>query len=154
MKYEVLSFNPIECQVREEMRVNFTINIQNRTCTCNRFQEDETPCGHAVGVITKRNLKVYDYCVKFYKTKTLKTLYQENIHHLPHKNEWNLLQHLDIVVLSPKATIPTGRPRRKRIRGEPKVIINCGRCGQLEHNRKICKNPLIEKPNKQKRQKT
>ncbi|XP_062075254.1 uncharacterized protein LOC133779294 [Humulus lupulus] len=53
-------------------------------------QEDEMPCGHAIDVIAKRNLGVYDYCAKLYKTETLKALYQENVHHLPHKDEWNL----------------------------------------------------------------
>ncbi|XP_062104286.1 uncharacterized protein LOC133815463 [Humulus lupulus] len=151
----VLPFNIIEYQVRDEKGTNFTVNIHNRTCTCNRFQEDEMPCGHAVAVIAKRNLGVYDYCAKFYKTETLKALYEENVHHLPHKNEWNLPQHLDIVVLPPKATIPAGRPRKKRIRskGEPKVIITCGKCGQPRHNRKTCRNPPIDKENKQKKQK-
>ncbi|XP_062080857.1 uncharacterized protein LOC133785652 [Humulus lupulus] len=40
-----------------------------------KFQKDEMSCGHAVAVIAKRNLGVYDYCAKFYKTETLKTLY-------------------------------------------------------------------------------
>ncbi|XP_062100401.1 uncharacterized protein LOC133806297 [Humulus lupulus] len=121
-----------------------------------KFQEDEMPCGHAVAVIAKRNLRVYDYCAKFYKTETLKAMYEENVHHLPHKDEWNLPQHLDIVVLPPKATIPAGRPRKKRIRsrGEPKVIITCGKCGQPRHNRKTCRKPPIDKANKQKKQKS
>ncbi|XP_062089228.1 uncharacterized protein LOC133795784 [Humulus lupulus] len=128
----VLPFNTIEYQVRDEKGTNFTVNIHNRTCTCNRFQEDEMPCGHAVIVIAKINLGVYDYYAKFYKTETLKALYEVNVHPLPHKDEWNLPQHLDIVVLPPKATIHVGRPRKKRIRsrGEPKVIITYGKCGQ------------------------
>ncbi|XP_062093939.1 uncharacterized protein LOC133799974 [Humulus lupulus] len=156
MKYEVLPFNTIEYQVHDQKGINFTVHIHNRTCTCNRFQEDKMPCGHAVAVIAKRILRVHDYCAKFYRTETLKALYQENVHHLPHKHEWNLPQQLDIVVLPPKATIPAGRPRKKRIRsrGEPKVIITCGKCGQPGHNRKTCRNPPIEKPNKQKKPKT
>ncbi|XP_062085513.1 uncharacterized protein LOC133791608 [Humulus lupulus] len=68
MKYKVFPFNPIKYQVRDEKGTNFTVNIHNKTCTCNRFQEDKMPCGHAVAVIAKRNLGVYDYCAKFYKT--------------------------------------------------------------------------------------
>ncbi|XP_062103460.1 uncharacterized protein LOC133814529 [Humulus lupulus] len=83
MKYEVLPFNPIEYQVRDEKGTNFTVNIHNRTGTCNRFQEDEMPCGHAVAVIEKRNLGVYDYYAKFYKTETLKAMYEENVHPSP-----------------------------------------------------------------------
>ncbi|XP_062075643.1 uncharacterized protein LOC133779741 [Humulus lupulus] len=81
-----------------------------------KFQEDEMSCGHAVAVLAKRNLSVYDYCAKFYRTETLKALYQENVHPLPHKDEWNLPQHLDIMVLPPKTTILAGRPRKKRIK--------------------------------------
>ncbi|XP_062119133.1 uncharacterized protein LOC133832867 [Humulus lupulus] len=158
MKYEwmVLPFNTIEYQVCDEKGTNFTVNIHNRTCTCNRFQEDKMPCGHAVIVFAKRNLGVYDYCAKFYKTYTLKALYEENVHPLPHKDEWNLPQHLDIVVLPPKATILAGRPRKKVIisRGEPKVIITCGKCGQPGHNKKTCKNLPIDKANKLKKQKS
>ncbi|XP_062099956.1 uncharacterized protein LOC133805821 [Humulus lupulus] len=58
MKYEVLPFNTIEYQVCDQKGINFTVNIHKRTCTCNRFQEDEMPCGHAVAVIAKRNLSV------------------------------------------------------------------------------------------------
>ncbi|XP_062108942.1 uncharacterized protein LOC133819656 [Humulus lupulus] len=104
MKYELKCL--IEYQVRDQKEINFTVNLHNRTCTCNVFQEDEMPCGHAVVVIATRNLRVYDYCAKFYKTETLKALYQENVHRLPHKDEWNLPQHLDIVVLPPKAIVP------------------------------------------------
>ncbi|XP_062080024.1 uncharacterized protein LOC133784765 [Humulus lupulus] len=156
MKYEVLPFNTIEYKVRDQKGINFTVNIHNRTCTYNRFQEDEIPCGHAVAVIAKRNLSVYDYCAKFYRTEMLKALYQENVHPLPHKDEWNLPQDLDITVLPPNAIIPTGRPRKKRIRsrGEHKVIITCGKCAQPGHNRKTCRNPPFEKPNKQKKPKT
>ncbi|XP_062103863.1 uncharacterized protein LOC133814976 [Humulus lupulus] len=102
MKYEVLPFNTIEYQVRDQKGINFTVNIHNRTCTCNRFQEDEMPCGHAVAVIAKRHLSVYDYCAKLYRTETLKALSQENVHPLPHKDEWNLPQQLDIMVVTPR----------------------------------------------------
>ncbi|XP_062103045.1 uncharacterized protein LOC133814043 [Humulus lupulus] len=112
MKYKVFPFNQIEYQVHDEKGINFIVNIQNRRCTCNRFQEYEMPCGHAVAVIAKRNLGVWDYCTKFYKTEMLKALYQENVHHLPHKDEWNLLQHLDIVVLPSKVT--TCRKTKKK----------------------------------------
>ncbi|XP_062085636.1 uncharacterized protein LOC133791735 [Humulus lupulus] len=44
MKYEVLPFNTIEYQVCDQKGIHFTVNIHNRTCTCNRFQEDEMPC--------------------------------------------------------------------------------------------------------------
>ncbi|XP_062089253.1 uncharacterized protein LOC133795812 [Humulus lupulus] len=118
-----------------------------------KFQEGEMPCGHAVAVIAKRNLGVYDYFAKFYKTEMLEALYEENVQPLPHKDEWNLPQHLDIVVFPPKATIPAGRPKKKRIRsrGEPKIIITCGKCGQPGHNTKTCRNPPNDKANKQKK---
>ncbi|XP_062081228.1 uncharacterized protein LOC133786030 [Humulus lupulus] len=140
MKYEVLPFNTIEYQVRDQKGINFTVNIHNRT----------------LAVIAKRNLSVYDYCAKFYRTETLKALYQENVHPLPHKDEWNLPQHLDITMLPPNATIPAGRPRKKQIRsrGEHKVIITCRKCAQPTHNRKTCRNPPFEKSNKQKKPKT
>ncbi|XP_062118614.1 uncharacterized protein LOC133832260 [Humulus lupulus] len=114
------------------------------------------PCGHAIAVIAMRNLRVYEYCAKFYKIETLKALFEANVHPLPHKDEWNLPQHLDIVVLPPKVAIPVGRPRKKTIRSrrEQKVIINYEKCWQPGHNMKTCRNPPIEKPNKQKKQKT
>ncbi|XP_062088837.1 uncharacterized protein LOC133795404 [Humulus lupulus] len=68
MKYEVLPFNTIEYQIRDQKGINFTVNIHDRTCICNRFQEDEILYGHAVAIIAKRNLSVYDYCAKFYRT--------------------------------------------------------------------------------------
>ena len=135
--------------------MDFTVNIQNKTCTCRRFQEDEIPCGHTVAVIAKRNLNVYEYCASFYKTETLKALYQENVRPLPHKDQWNLPQHLQITLLRPKITIPAGRPKKKQIRsrGENKVTIKCGKCGQQGSNRKTCRTNAVEKANKHKRAK-
>ena len=61
-------------------------NTSRETKKINEYdQEDEIPCGHAVAFIAKRNLNVYDYCASFYKTETLKELYQENVRPLPHK---------------------------------------------------------------------
>ena len=152
---QVLLFNTIEYQVCDEKGMDFTVNIQNKTCTCRRFQEDEIPCGHAVAVIAKRNLNVYEYCASFYKTETLKELYQENVRPLPHKDQWNLPQHLQITVLPPKTTIPAGRPKKKRIRsrGENKITIKCGKCEQQGHNIKTCRNNAVDKANKHKKTK-
>ncbi|KAM6541244.1 hypothetical protein CsatB_005691 [Cannabis sativa] len=148
-KFEVRQCNTIFSEVIEE-RGTYIVNIQEKTCTCRRFQEDEVPCSHALAVIAKKRLNCYEFCSAYYKTETMKATYAETVYPLPHEDEWSLPEELDILVLPPKGKIPPGRPRRRRIRarGEPRVVMKCGRCGKSGHNRKTCRNPPMEKPHK------
>ncbi|KAF4390937.1 hypothetical protein G4B88_030615 [Cannabis sativa] len=49
-KFEVRQCNTIFSEVIEE-RETYIINIQEKICTCRRFQEDEVLCSHALAVI-------------------------------------------------------------------------------------------------------
>ncbi|XP_062100658.1 uncharacterized protein LOC133806584 [Humulus lupulus] len=48
---------------------SWIVNLKERICTCNRFQNDEFPCGHALAVMKEMNIDPYDYCSHYYTTK-------------------------------------------------------------------------------------
>ena len=46
----------------------------------------------------------------------------------------------------PRSKQPPARPRKKRIESQfqDKHIVYCSRCNMVKHNRKTCKNPIID----------
>ncbi|XP_062080334.1 uncharacterized protein LOC133785092 [Humulus lupulus] len=136
IKFQVFPVNTILYQVVVEYKENFLVNLMEKTCECKRFQQDEIPCAHAIAVFANTRLKTYDYVADYYNTTTMKATYESIVHPLPNESEWTLPETLNKIVLPPKLRKPPSSPRRKRIRtrGEPKVQIKCGRCGQPGHN--------------------
>ncbi|XP_060969651.1 uncharacterized protein LOC133036896 [Cannabis sativa] len=51
------------------MKESWEVDLEKRTCTCNRFQIDEMPCGHAVAVMREMNMDPYTYCSDYYTKK-------------------------------------------------------------------------------------
>ncbi|XP_060969880.1 uncharacterized protein LOC133037083 [Cannabis sativa] len=144
-KYEVTPVTTILHQVNVLEKGKFLVNLLDKTCECNRFQQDEIPCAHAIAVFSKRGLRVYDYVADYYKTDEMKATYDTTVNPLPNESEWTLPESLEMIVLPPNTKKRAGRPRRRRIssKGEPKVQLKCGRCKKTGHNRKTCTNPAL-----------
>ncbi|KAM6590477.1 hypothetical protein CsatA_013082 [Cannabis sativa] len=51
------------------MKESWEVDLEKRTCTCNMFQIDEMPCGHAVAVMREMNMDPYTYCSDYYTKK-------------------------------------------------------------------------------------
>ncbi|XP_062075495.1 uncharacterized protein LOC133779562 [Humulus lupulus] len=76
MTYEVSPINTILYQLKVQDKLNFLVNLLDETYECNRFQQDEIQCAHAIAVFAKRGLKIYDYFADYYKTTTMKATYE------------------------------------------------------------------------------
>ncbi|XP_062113657.1 uncharacterized protein LOC133824703 [Humulus lupulus] len=59
---------------------SWIVNLKERTCTCNRFQKDEMPCGHALAVMKEMNIDPYDYCSHYYTTKVWLETYDATVY--------------------------------------------------------------------------
>ncbi|XP_060962126.1 uncharacterized protein LOC133032263 [Cannabis sativa] len=120
----------------------FIVNLLDKTCECNRFQQDEIPCAHAIVVFSKRGLRVYDYVADYYKIDKMKATYDTTANPLSNESEWTLPKCLEMLVLPPDTKKQAGRPRRRRMRskGESKEQIKCGHYKKTGHNRKTCTN--------------
>ncbi|XP_062075638.1 uncharacterized protein LOC133779737 [Humulus lupulus] len=106
--FQVFPVNTILYQVVVEDKGNFLVNLIEKTCECNRFQQDEIPCAHAIAIFAKTQLKTYDYVADYYKTTTMKATYESAVHPLPNESEWKLLETLDKISLPPKTRKPPG----------------------------------------------
>ncbi|XP_009588871.1 uncharacterized protein [Nicotiana tomentosiformis] len=88
--------------VNDEGR-HYIVCLLERKCSCGRFQVDELPCPHAWAVLKSKFLMPEDYCLDYYKPKSVVMTYEVPVYPLPDRNEWNIPAHIsEEVVLPPK----------------------------------------------------
>lgn len=58
------------------------VRLNSMTCTCKRWQMQGFPCCHALAVISKANLWVYDYVSVCYKSPMQQRIYTQAVHPL------------------------------------------------------------------------
>ncbi|XP_055960222.1 uncharacterized protein LOC130014995 [Mercurialis annua] len=121
----------------------FIVKLNERTCTCCRFQLDEMPCPHAVAILNKLHQEPYQYCSNFFSKENMLATYEGIVYPMPSQNNWDLPANVESMeVLPPIGKIPAGRPKKRRIPGphEPIKTNQCGRCKEKGHNKKTCRN--------------
>ncbi|GMN59209.1 hypothetical protein TIFTF001_028307 [Ficus carica] len=102
-------------------KMEFTIDLSGRTCSCRAWQVDEFPCIYSCAVISKINLPVHNYA------------------------EWEVPADLrQTKVLPPTNPRSAGSPINHWFpsAGECSKCNGCGRCYGLGHNRRKCTNPI------------
>ncbi|XP_060966965.1 uncharacterized protein LOC115720511 [Cannabis sativa] len=137
-----------------ELKSSYIVDIQKKTCTCQRFQYDEMPCSHAMAVISKRHFKCYNFCSYFYTKQAFLATYEETVFPIGDRDSWELPDHIrQIEVLPPKHKRPAGRPRKQRYKTamEKATQNQCTQCLKRGHNRRTCKNEPLEPSAKRKR---
>ncbi|XP_062113898.1 uncharacterized protein LOC133824895 [Humulus lupulus] len=125
----------------------FVVNLDEKICSCRRFNLDQIPCRHALAVLAKKRLNPYAYCSRYYKKEELLATYQEEINLLGNPRTWSIPDDVKLTeVLPPISTEKSSRLKRKRLSfsGEHNSQSKCGRCGQPGHNRKTCKALAIQ----------
>ncbi|XP_060974578.1 uncharacterized protein LOC115696634 [Cannabis sativa] len=138
----------------KELQNSYIVDIQNRTCMCQRFQYDEMPCSHAMAVISKRHMKCYEYCSYYYTKEAFLATYEGSVLPIGDPKTWDLLDNIkQLQVLPPIYKRPAGRPKKQRYKTAlDKATQNkCARCLQKGHNRRTCKNDAVEPKRKRKR---
>ncbi|XP_030478385.1 uncharacterized protein LOC115695462 [Cannabis sativa] len=55
-KYEITPVTTILHQVNVLEKGKFLVNLLDKTCECNRFQQDKIPCAHAIAIFSKQEL--------------------------------------------------------------------------------------------------
>ena len=130
-------------QVSTATIVNILRPDQKR-CSCGKWQDFKIPCRHAIAYFCKEHLMSVESLGEIevhwlYKYWSLHALYKKNISPV-------IVDHLrkDGQTLPPKVHVPTGRPKKKRIRnrsefGDPsESTIHCSICKQAGHNKRSC----------------
>ncbi|WMV07521.1 hypothetical protein MTR67_000906, partial [Solanum verrucosum] len=122
----------------------YIVCLEQKVCTCERFQLDEIPCAHAIAVLKHKNIiNMHPYCSDYYKPNALEKTYEVAMVPMPDKEDWSVPDYvLYEIVLPPRYRRLVGRPRKRRKKNvDEKITVNknsCGHYGQEGHNRRTC----------------
>ncbi|KAI3941922.1 hypothetical protein MKW98_009132 [Papaver atlanticum] len=123
------------------------VNLEERTCSCGRFQTEFLPCLHALAVIkTKKYTTNFSVCGVHWRTSAWRSAYQGTIELPLTVGRWDLPQDIQSrKCLHPDFKYSAGRPKLDRYRGwseKPKPPANqqrrCSKCGAEGHYRTTC----------------
>ncbi|WOH07864.1 hypothetical protein DCAR_0727298 [Daucus carota subsp. sativus] len=125
------------------------VDIGLRTRTCNRFQLDQLPCGHAIVVLQKANHDPYDYCSPYFTKEAMIHAYEETVFHVGHEDTWEVSENFkSMKVYPPQGRVRVGRQKKRckvswEINAKQHEQVKCGSCNQYGHNRRSCWNPPV-----------
>ncbi|XP_010507282.1 PREDICTED: uncharacterized protein LOC104783877 [Camelina sativa] len=119
--------------------------LNERTCTCMKFQICGIPCEHAYGLILKNTLEAEDYVCEWFRTFKWRDNYTDGI--VPQRGSWYW------PCTGGETVYPPPRPddenvdkkRKKGVHESPtnkqpkqkKISMHCGICGAADHNYRL-----------------
>ncbi|XP_050229196.1 uncharacterized protein LOC126678336 [Mercurialis annua] len=119
----------------------FTVNMKDRTCTCNKFQVDMLPCRHASAVCYDKHQDPHEYCSNYFTNEKMLATYEEVVYPVNKEDTWDIPTEVEnYIVLPPVGRIKAGRPKKRRIKGVVEHQTQ-NRCTAYGHNRKTCRKP-------------
>ncbi|MQM19210.1 hypothetical protein Taro_052209, partial [Colocasia esculenta] len=123
----------------------YVVNIPELTCSCHKWQLPKIPCEHACAAIACTHKPLYNHVSPLYTTNTYRAAYVVTVNPT-NNNDMPCMNINDIQVKPPITKRLPRRPRKKRIpsRGEAEHIYICSRCKQEGHNRRTCRNPMLQ----------
>ncbi|CAL8083959.1 unnamed protein product [Prunus armeniaca] len=148
-RMNVVKINDVEYNVLDG-DLNGLVHLQNRSCTCRKFDLEQLPCKHAIAVCRHLKLNPYSFASSYYTRATWAAAYAESIYPVPPEGTWVIPQNVKKVkILPPLCNVMPGRRKTQRIasRGEESRQKKCSRCGVKGHYRSTCKQsvPLTNK---------
>jgi len=128
------------------------VNLQTKSCTCYKYQQNDIPCTHALALILRLNyLFPLVFLPQFCSVQTWQNTYSSNFHpiifgpHVP-SPEPQTDSEEELACNASRTHIPRGRPKQERYRrGEarqhaPRAQEHlCSTCSQLGHNSRTCR---------------
>lgn len=135
------------------------VDLENKVCSCRRWEISGIPCKHAVAAIWYSSVNgggvdlPESWVHKFYKVDTWKKMYEFKIKPLNGRAMWPKSA-CPIKILPPMHHKQTGRPKKSRKKSadelsQPLVkgfklqkigkTVSCRRCKQVGHNARTCK---------------
>ena len=134
------------------------VNVQDKVCTCRKWELTGIPCKHAVAACWNMGLNGIQvgppesWVHSCYWLSTWKEVYSHLVEPIRGSNYWEKTTHAT-ELLPPKHHVQVGRPKKKRRRSKyedaPCVdsgkltkrgrVITCRLCGNAGHNKTTCK---------------
>jgi len=137
--------------------VIYSVDMNDNTCGCRKWQMTGIPCVHAASVIIGKKQKVEDYVVDWYTTQRWQQTYKDGIAPVQGKILWPRVNRFGVLPPPWRRGNP-GRPNnyaRRKGRNEAASssittlsrlhrVMTCSNCKQEGHNKKGCKNQWVE----------
>ncbi|CAL2266180.1 unnamed protein product [Prunus armeniaca] len=134
-RMNVVKINDIEYNVLDG-DLNGLVHLQNRSCTCRKFDLEQLSCKHAIAVCQHSKLNPYSFASSYYTRATWAAAYAESIYLVPPEGTWVIPENLKKVkILPPLSKVMLGRRKMQRIasKGEESCQKKCSRCGVKGH---------------------
>ncbi|KAK8696362.1 hypothetical protein V6N13_001498 [Hibiscus sabdariffa] len=134
-----------------------SVNIQEWTCSCRKWQLTGIPCIHAISVILSIEDRPKKYVDPCYSVSTQRAIYSHLISPVRGEQQWATNDTME-PILPPIFRRPPGRPHKKRKREADEappmtgkvskrgMRIFCKKCGGSEHNIRTCKGKVGANP--------
>ena len=127
---------------RDLVHWRHTVDLQERTCTCRRWQVTGLPCTHALCIITSiRGYNIEDYVHDYYSVAKFNKAYGKSVKPMTDRKQWPQVDSR-FKLWPPILKRAAGRPRKRRFKsaaeGGTKKTTKCSRCNQLGHMAKTC----------------
>ncbi|CAN6352238.1 unnamed protein product [Urochloa humidicola] len=91
------------------------VNLQEKTCSCRKFQVSGIPCLHAIAFITKMCQPLANYVDSYYSVDKFRAAYENLIPALTDKSQWQQIDHEFMHPPLLKST--AGRRKNQRFKG-------------------------------------
>ncbi|XP_052299813.1 uncharacterized protein LOC127903144 [Citrus sinensis] len=123
------------------------VDIREKTCSCRVFQLDQLVCAHAIAACITVCVDYISLCFEFYTQESLVTAYAQPVDPVGDMAYWEVPEEIRAMKVNPPIEAPLlGRRPELRIPSVGEDVdrrtIRCGRCNEVGHNRKKCKNPI------------
>lgn len=92
------------------------VNLQEKTCSCRKFQVSGIPCLHAIAFITKMGQPLENYVDSYYSVEKFRAAYENLIPALTDKAQWKQSDH-DFFMHPPLLKSTAGRRKNQRFKG-------------------------------------
>jgi hypothetical protein len=135
--------------VKETGGEQFVVNIEQKSCACNKWQLIGIPCIHGMAALLSSNRDPLDFIDIKYKKESFLKAYTPVIYGINGPSMWPKTN--DIPVECPDFKKQRGRPKKARnlqsdevmIGGKRKlkrnyIVVKCSKCGQGGHNKSTC----------------
>jgi len=107
----------IQGTTKELKNWRHTVDLDNRTCSCQRWQITGLPCTHALCLIhSMRNRSVEDYIDDYYSVHKFKKAYEHVIAPMNGRDQWPEVD-MGFKLCPPRLKRAAGRPRTRRMKG-------------------------------------
>ena len=121
------------------------LNLHEKIYTCGKTFISGFPCSHIIAACQHRCVDYRLFVEGYYTTKLYFDTWATLFHPIFNEDEWLLYDGTMIVPLESMQRFGSGRPKSTRLHNEMdvregKILITCGLCKQLGHNRRSCKN--------------